>query len=144
MPKLNAFGPRAGAAAMILVLAATTIGVTSEARAQAPKRDVCPILGSWWRGHGLAMPGPNAKPTLIVKGRVRVPSAGYRLALTRDYSTRTTQRLTLRVIPPKGPAAQVVTTGRVRWEGSARPSIRNVLIDCRGRTIGRIRVFWKH
>jgi hypothetical protein len=80
--------------------------------------DECPVIETRnWSAFVNAMPGPGARPELIVSGQVRVPSAGYSVELVAGWTDRSlppVQTVELIALPPFGPAAQVVTAMDVR------------------------------
>lgn len=94
----------------------------------------CPVTGSGdWRAWINAMPGPNARPTLIVTGKVTAPTAGYHFAwgdpaIMESYPVQVA--LHLNAHPPAGPAAQVVTTYDVRGEWPMSPPVGSVTVRC--------------
>ncbi|HEY0627159.1 MAG TPA: hypothetical protein VGD10_10560 [Allosphingosinicella sp.] len=110
----------------------------------AHAQSACPILNSNWQAFVNAMPGPRSRPTLIVTGSAQVPTAGYRLRLIRGVRAGATQRLVLRVTPPRGAAAEVISNVDLRAEAPAQRGLRRVVIECRGRVIGRANVTWAY
>jgi len=102
----------------------------------------CPILGSSdWIAFIDAMPGPGARPTLIVTGKVRVPTGGYRaqfpdIRVAESYPVQVF--LDLEVTPPSGPATQAVTDLDVRGEWPMAPPVGSVTIRCGNQTVARI------
>jgi hypothetical protein len=109
----------------------------------------CPVIESRdWTAFVNAMPGPGARPQLIVSGTVRLPSAGYSVALEpgiADRSARPVQNVELVAVPPEGPAATVVTQAEVRLEMASlavRPGepspYRGVRVLCGGEELAFI------
>jgi hypothetical protein len=102
----------------------------------------CPILGSSdWVAFINAMPGPGARPKLIVTGKLRVPTGGYRasfseMRVAESYPVQIF--LDLEVTPPSGPATQAVTNLDVRGEWPMAPPVGSVAIRCGNRTLARI------
>lgn len=102
----------------------------------------CPILGSSdWVAFINAMPGPGAKPTLIVTGKVRVASGGYRanfsdMRVAESYPVQIF--LDLDVTPPSGPATQAIETLEVRGEWPMSPPVGSVAIRCGNQSLARI------
>ncbi|WP_425407817.1 hypothetical protein [Hyphococcus sp.] len=95
----------------------------------------CPLIGSRnWKAWVNAMPGPDARPTLIVEGDVDAPTAGYTFSWQEGVADRSAvpfQRLHLTANPPDGMAAQVITTQTVRYEGPAiAENYRAVAVMC--------------
>jgi hypothetical protein len=102
----------------------------------------CPISGSSdWAAWVNAMPGPE-RPSLIVTGRVTVPTGGYQLALERGPLREIdppVQEVTLSVRPPSGPATQAVVTHEVRGQWPALDRSGAVVVRCGGETLAEIR-----
>ena len=102
----------------------------------------CPTLGSSdWAAFINAMPGPDARPTLIVTGKLRVPTGGYRaqfsdMRVAESYPVQIF--LDLIVTPPSGPATQSVTDLEVRGEWPMAAPDGSVAIRCGNRTLARI------
>ncbi len=102
----------------------------------------CPILASSdWAAWINAMPGPNARPTLIVTGKVTVPTGGYRIEwgdfrVAESYPVQIFADL--RAVPPSGGATQVVTTHDVRGEWPVDPPVGAFTVRCGSRVLARI------
>lgn len=102
----------------------------------------CPIIASSdWAAWVDAMPGPGARPTLMVTGKVTVPTGGYRfewaaMRVAESYPVQVF--VDLRPIPPAGGAIQVVTMHDVRGEWPMNPPVGSVTIRCGGRPLARI------
>ena len=102
----------------------------------------CPILDSGeWAAWVDAMPGPNSRPRLIVSGKVRVPTGGYRAAFSdmrvaESYPVQIF--LDLALTPPSGPATQAITTIDVRGEWPIAPPVGSITIRCGRQVIGRV------
>ena len=85
------------------------------------------------------MPGPNARPKLMVTGTVLVPTGGYQmgfdpyLQLRESYPAQAFA--TLRVTPPQGPATQAITAHDLRWEWPLDQQIGSVEIRCGADTL---------
>lgn len=109
---------------------------------EPPSTADCPIIGSTdWAAWINAMPGPAARPTLIVVGKVTVPTGGYRVEwadfrVAESYPVQIFGEL--RAIPPAGGAVQVVTTHEVRGEWPMDQPVGSVTIGCGGRLLARI------
>ncbi len=107
----------------------------------APTRD-CPILDSSdWAVLIDDMPGINKQPTMMVSGKVRVPTGGYKLALRLDriaesYPVQIT--VMLDVTRPKGPATQAIVTHDVHGEFPVPPPVGAITIRCGRQVIGVI------
>jgi hypothetical protein len=110
--------------------------------AEAPSRIACPIAGtSDWAAWVNAMPGPNARPTLIITGKVTVPTGGYQIALAdmrvmESYPVQVAANL--QVIPPLGATTQAVVTHDVRGQWPISPPIGSVTVHCGDRVLARI------
>ena len=102
----------------------------------------CPIVGSSdWQAWINAMPGPNAEPTLIVTGKVEVPTGGYRfewrdLIVMESYPVQIVAGLS--PILPTGYVTEAHVTHEVRGEWPMRPPVGAVTIRCGSRTLGTI------
>ena len=107
-----------------------------------PTRTACPIVGSsGWAAWVNAMPGPNARPTLIVTGKVTVPTGGYRFAwrdmrVMESYPVQVA--VELEAIPPAGPATQAIVTHDVRGEWPISPPVGSLTLRCGDRVLARI------
>jgi hypothetical protein len=122
----------------------TPVSSDDPAPAQTPPTPLpdCPILGaSDWVAFINAMPGPGARPKLIVTGKVRVATGGYRanftdMRLAESYPVQIF--LDLEATPPSGPATQAIETIDVRGEWPMAPPIGSVAIRCGNQTLARI------
>lgn len=107
-----------------------------------PPSSDCPIIGSSdWAAWINAMPGPNARPKLIVTGKVTVPTGGYRIdwADMRVAESYPVQIFAdLRVVPPSGMATQVITTHDVRGEWPMDQPVGSFTVRCGSRVLARI------
>lgn len=107
-----------------------------------PQKADCPIIGSsGWAAWVNAMPGPNAQPSLIVTGRVTVPTGGYRFAwrdmrVMESYPVQVV--VELQPIPPSGPATQALVTHEVRGQWPMSPPVGSLTVTCGGRTLAAI------
>ena len=101
----------------------------------------CPILeSSEWAAWVNAMPGPD-RPTLIVTGKVTVPTGGWRLTLEAgpiQESYPAVQRVELRATPPSGAATQALVTHEVRGEFGYNQEIGAVAVRCGSRALATI------
>lgn len=94
----------------------------------------CGITGaSEWRAWVSAMPGPDARPTLIATGKVTVPTGGYRFAwrdmhVMESYPVQVVAEL--EAIPPAGGATQAVVTHDVRGEWPIDPPVGAFTVRC--------------
>src|SRR5688572_10534993 len=94
----------------------------------------CAIIGSSdWAAWVNAMPGPDARPTLIVTGKVTVPTGGYRfewrdMRVMESYPVQVA--VDLDAIPPAGPATQAVVTHDVRGEWPISPPVGSLTVRC--------------
>jgi len=102
----------------------------------------CAVIGSSdWAAWVNAMPGPGARPTLIVTGKVTVPTGGYRIEwgdfrVAESYPVQVFGEL--RAVPPSGPATQAVTAHDVRGEWPMNEPVGSVTISCGDRVLARI------
>jgi nitrous oxide reductase accessory protein NosL len=107
----------------------------------AQQANACPASTANWRAWVNAMPGPNARPTLIVIGDATVPTGGYRMSLTLGATMRSEpaqQIVHLNVTPPDGMATQAIVTSEVRGDFPGLPRYGAVTIVCNGEQVGRI------
>ena len=107
-----------------------------------PQKASCPIAGSSdWTAWVNAMPGPGASPTLIITGKLTVPTGGYRVAW-RDLRVMESHPVQvvadLHVIPPSGGATQAIVTHDVRGQWPISPPVGSVTVTCGGRTLASI------
>jgi hypothetical protein len=87
------------------------------------------------------MPGPGARPTLIVTGKVTVPTGGYQPALLLEHVAESypVQVMTrLHPNPPAGPATQAVVTHDVRGQWAMADPVGSVTVRCGGEVLARI------
>ncbi|MGI8610933.1 MAG: hypothetical protein ACR2KH_01455 [Sphingomicrobium sp.] len=102
----------------------------------------CAITGSSdWAAWVNAMPGPNAKPTLIVTGKVTVPTGGYRfewrdMRVMESYPVQVA--VELGAIPPSGGATEAVVTHDVRGQWPIDPPVGSVAVGCGDKVLVRI------
>lgn len=103
----------------------------------------CPITTSRdWMAWVSAMPGPGARPKLIVTGKAITATGGYQigfepfLQIRKSYPAQAFA--TLKVTPPSGPATQAVMTHDVRWEWPLTQPIGSVEIRCGDQTLASI------
>jgi hypothetical protein len=87
------------------------------------------------------MPGPNARPTLIVTGKAVVPTGGYRFEwrsplVAQSQPVRVTAEL--RPIAPSGIATEALVTHDVRGEWPSEHQVGSVRILCGGRELATI------
>ncbi len=102
----------------------------------------CPVLrSSGWQAHVDTMPEPGARPSLIISGRVTVPTGGYRVALrmgqiAESYPVQVT--VYLDATPPTGMATQALVTHGVRdsWPSEAR--VGSDTVRCGSTVLARI------
>jgi hypothetical protein len=118
-------------------------GCSAAPPGQPPYQPVeCPIISSHnWNAWINAMPGPNARPTLIVTGQVTVPTGGYRIEwadfrVAESYPVQVFADL--RAIPPAGPATQAVTTHDVRGEWPMGQPVGSFTVRCGDRVLARV------
>ena len=107
----------------------------------------CHATGSSdWSAHVERIPDhhnrPILRPTLIVAGRVTVPSEGYSVSLDLgpvQMLDAPVQQVLLRTIPPSGPAAQALTIVDVRGAFPAMKRYGAVTIRCGDGTLAIIK-----
>ena len=126
----------------LLLLAPLALSACPVAPAAVSQDDACrSVVGSDFAAWVNAMPGPNARPKLIVTGKVATPAGGYRIrfdALTVMESYPVQIIADLIVTPPDGPATQAVMTHDVRGEWPSEEKVGAVTVRCGARTIARI------
>jgi len=110
---------------------------------QQPAPERCPIVASRdWRAWINAMPGPGARPKLMVTGTVTVPSGGHQMSFEPYLQIRKSYPAqafaTLRITPPQGMATQALTSHDLRWEWPLTQQIGSVEIRCGGDTLATI------
>lgn len=109
---------------------------------QASDADACPIAGSSdWAAWINAMPGPNARPTLIVTGKVTTPTGGYTIGWgdVRVMESHPVQVVAeLRPVPPAGGATQAVMTQDVRGQWPMAAPVGSVTVRCGNQTLATI------
>ena len=102
----------------------------------------CPVIeSSDWTAFVNRMPGPNARPTLVVTGRVTVPTGGYRfewrdMRVMESYPVQVVAEL--EAIPPSGGATQAVVTHEVRGEWAISPPVGAFTVRCGDMVLARI------
>ena len=102
----------------------------------------CGITGSSdWAAWVNAMPGPNTRPTLIVTGKVTVPTGGYRfewrdMRVMESYPVQVAVELD--AIPPAGAATQAVVTHDVRGQWPIDPPVGSLTVRCGDMVLTRI------
>ena len=122
----------------IAALAATACATAP----QEQSRTDCPIAASSdWTAWVNAMPGPNARPTLIVTGKATVPTGGYRFewgapVVAESHPAQVT--VELQPISPDGMATQAVVTHEVRGQWPSEHQVGSVRVMCGGRQLAAI------
>ena len=107
-----------------------------------PAATSCPIIqSSDWRAWVNAMPGPGSTPTLIVTGKVVVPTGGYRIAwgeplVMESYPVQV--RVELIPTRAQGRFTQALVTKEVRGEWPMRERVGALTITCGPKTLARI------
>ena len=107
----------------------------------APAR--CPVIASrGWAAWVDRMPGLDRRPTLHVTGEIDLPTPGYTetwVVGPADRADPPAQVLELRLAPPDGIVAQVVTPTSVRYAGDAAyPAYRAIHVSCGDRVLAQI------
>lgn len=87
------------------------------------------------------MPGPGARPMLIITGKVTVPTGGYRVGfgdirVAESYPVQVTAEIV--ATPPSGPATQARTTHEVRGEWPSESKVGSVTVRCGAQSLARI------
>lgn len=105
--------------------------------------DGCPVIDSRdWTAWINAMPGPDASPTLHVKGEVDLPTPGYEVTLTlgaADRSMTPVQQVNLSATPPDGMVTQVVTPYLVDFSSPAIvDTYKGITVLCSGKVLAEI------
>ena len=106
--------------------------------------DGCPVIDSRdWAAWINAMPGPDASPTLHVKGEVDLPTPGYEVTLTlgaADRSMTPVQQVNLSATPPEdGMVTQVVTPYLVDFSSPAIvDTYKGITVLCSGKVLAEI------
>ena len=131
---------------LLFLASALSLGSCAQVPATAPQGPVgsmaCGIIGSSdWAAWVNAMPGPNARPTLIVTGKVTVPTGGYSFAwrdmrVMESYPVQVA--VDLQSVPPSEPATQAVVTHDVRGEWPIDPPVGAMTIRCGDMVLVRI------
>ena len=108
----------------------------------APSAAGCPIAGSTgWAAWVNALPSPQARATLIVTGKVTVPTGGYRPQLVLEqiaesYPVQVFSRL--QPNPPLGPATQAFATHTVRAEWPMNSPVGSVTVRCGAQVVAHV------
>src|SRR5687768_13383245 len=131
---------------MKLLIIASALTLASCATAPPPQGPVgspeCNVAGSSdWAAWINAMPGPDARPTLIVTGKVTVATGGYRfewrdMRVMESYPVQVAVELD--AIPPAGAATQAVVTHDVRGEWPISPPVGSLTVRCGDTVLARI------
>jgi len=114
---------------------------------EEPVYSTCHAVGSSdWTAHVERIPDhhnrPILKPTLIVTGKVIVPSEGYSVSLDLGPVRKLdapVQQILVRTEPPAGPAGQALTTEDVRGAFPALKRYGAVTIRCGDGTLAIIK-----
>ena len=129
----------------ILPIAAACLMLASCQTAPAPPRTMsqsCLATDSRdWQAWVNAMPGPNARPRLIVTGKYTAPSGGYTyrwgdLRVMESYPVQVSVQLI--PIPPSGYASDALVEHEVRGEWLASPPIGSLTVTCGDMVLGRV------
>lgn len=133
----------AAAVAAAALAACTPTAEPPAAPEQPETAAACAVIeSSDWAAWVNAMPGPGAQRTLIVTGRITLPTPGYTAALREgpaDRSAMPVQQLILDLTPPSGMVSQALFTEEVRFEGTAiAQTYRGVRVMCAGSPLAEI------
>ncbi len=106
------------------------------------EQDNCPILeSSDWTAWVNRLPGPE-DPSLIVAGRIQLPTPGYTVEARLGPSSRfepATQIVVLDLSEPNGVVAQVLVTEDIQFSFPAWASdYRSVIVVCASAILGAI------
>ena len=129
---------------MRLLFLASLMALASCAATGPPVRArVCPILtSSGWTAWVNALPSTGGTgPTLMVVGKVTVPTGGWRFEWTdarvmESYPVQVA--MDLQAIAPAGGAIQAVMTQEVRFSMPLQPPVGSVTVRCGDRVLARI------
>ena len=109
--------------------------------ARLPTSD-CPIIdSSGWTAWINAMPGPGSRPTLIVTGRITVPTGGHAPRLEAGPVQEVHPPVQIMIVhpnPPRGGATQAIVTHELRAEAPALDSYGSVTVRCGSTTLADI------
>jgi hypothetical protein len=126
----------------VFLMAPLALSGCATARQIAPPAANCPIVASSdWAAWVSAMPGPNARPTLIVTGKATVPTGGYGFDWAGPVvaeSNPVQVTVQLRPIAPQGMATQAVVTHDVRGQWPSEHQVGSVHIVCGGQQLALI------
>jgi hypothetical protein len=116
--------------------------VPPPAPTRLPSSD-CPIIdSSGWTAWVNAMPGPGSRPTLIVTGRVTLPTGGYAPRLETGPVQEIHPPIQIMILDPnpsQGGATQAVVTHELRGEAPALEVYGSVVVRCGSTTLADIR-----
>ena len=126
---------------LLAIAAASLLGGCTTAAPPAQSRACAITAASDWSAWVNAMPGPNARPTLIATGKVTVPTGGYRfvwrdLRVMESYPVQVVAEL--EAIPPAEAATQAVMTHDVRGEWLIDPPVGSFTVRCGGMVVASI------
>src|SRR5687767_15145091 len=131
---------------LLLLASALALGSCAPVAGDTPQGPAGPlecgiIRSNDWAAWVNAMPGPNARPTLIVTGKVTVPTGGYRfewrdMRVMESYPVQVAVELD--AIPPAGGATQAVVTHEVRGQWPISPPVGSLTVRCGGTLLARI------
>ena len=96
-----------------------------------------------WTAWVNRMPGPGARPMLVVSGKVVAPTGGYQVAFDPRMQIRKSYPaqafVTLQVAGPgNAPASQAQVTHEVRWEWPLSQPVGSVIVRCGDKTLAEI------
>jgi len=111
--------------------------------APPPVPPECPISVSRdWSAWINRMPGPDARPRLVVSGKVVTRGGGYSVAFDRDLQIRESWPaqafVTLQVAEPDTPSTGQPVTHDVRWEWPLSQPVGSVVVSCGDKTLAEI------
>ncbi|QNM82199.1 hypothetical protein H8M03_09215 [Sphingomonas sabuli] len=130
----------------IFLAAAATVSLTACAAVPpptVPPPPPCAVAGSSdWNAWINKMPGPGARPTLHVTGKVTTPTGGYTVGFDQPLQVRESFPVqvvvTLQAAPPAGAATQAIVTHDVRGQWPMDAAVGSVEVRCGTQTLATI------
>jgi hypothetical protein len=116
--------------------------IPSEASRTLPSSTCYAASSSDWHAWVNAMPGPGARPTLIVTGKVITPTGGNRAVFDSDLEIRESYPVqitaTVRIVRAGNIATMAFTTHDVRGEWPMSQPVGSLTIRCGDHTLAVI------
>lgn len=132
---------KVAALAALLTAGCAASALREDAPPTVPPPPPCPVVSSTdWRAWVNAMPGPGARPTLIVTGKVTLPSAGWTIRwgdvrVLESYPVQVHAELDAN---PPSSIAGPPQMQEVRGSWPSEQRVGSVTILCRGTAVARI------